>query len=87
MNAALIYLAVFLGMVVLDFLWAFYTLALTRHQSIRAGLFAGMWMTTQGFITVGYIAEHLLLIPAVLGAIVGTIAASTMLKPKTGSTK
>lgn len=84
-NVALLYLAVFAAMVVLDFLWALYTIALTRHQSVRAGMFAGMWMTTQGFITMSYIAEHELLIPAILGAVVGTIAASTLLKPKNGS--
>lgn len=80
MSAALTFLAVFAAMVVLDFVWAFYTLALTNHQSLRAGLYAGAWMTTQGFITVSYVVDHWLLVPAIIGAMVGTYAASKMLK-------
>ena len=76
----MLYAAVFVGMAVQDFVWAFYTLALTRHQSIRAGLYAGVLIAIGGFVTVGYIADHWLLLPAVIGAIGGTVAASQLLK-------
>lgn len=76
----MLYAAVFVGMVVLDFAWAFYTLALTRHQSIRAALYAGAWMAAQGFVTVGYVADRWLLLPAIFGAIIGTFVASKLLK-------
>lgn len=76
----MIYVLVFLGMVATDFLWAHYTLALTRHQAFRAGLFAAGLIVLGGFVTVSYVDNHLMLIPAGLGAFVGTFAASKLLK-------
>jgi hypothetical protein len=77
---ALIYIAVFLGMAAQDFVWAYYTLALTAHQSIRAGFYASGIILIGGFVTVSYVNDHYLLIAAALGAFVGTASASKLLK-------
>lgn len=72
MKAALI---VFASMFVLDFVWAFYTKAITKHMPLPAALWAVIILAFNGIAQIGYVTEHWLLIPAAFGAFGGTYVA------------
>ncbi len=69
------WVAVFGGMVILDFIWVGYVKALQVSTALRAGAWAGFMIVTSGFVQISYVSDHWLLIPAGLGAFVGTWSA------------
>lgn len=72
------WVAVFTAMVVLDFLWARYIIALRDDNAYIAGALAGSLYVLGGFVTVSFVADYWLLIPAGLGAFVGTVLGSKL---------
>jgi hypothetical protein len=66
------WIAVFVGLVVLDIIWVGYTKSLQKHTPVKSGLWAAIMITVSGFVTISYVGDHSLLIPAAAGAFVGT---------------
>lgn len=68
MNFAL----VFLAYVVLDFVFARYTRAVTDQQRVAASAWSMAIVFLTGYITVSYVSDWRMLFPAAAGAFVGT---------------
>jgi hypothetical protein len=66
---------VFLAVLAMDFVWALYAKAIQRHAVIAASSWAGAIIVFSGLSQIAYVNDPILLIPAVLGAVVGTAAA------------
>jgi hypothetical protein len=66
------YLAVFLAMIVTDFVWAQYTRAVADHRINKGGLMAIGIITIGAYVTTSYVANPWMLLPAAAGAYVGT---------------
>lgn len=64
--------ASFVGMTVLDFVWAKYTLSVAKRRPAIGGGYAVAIMVFNGLVTLAYVGDPRLLIPAALGAFVGT---------------
>lgn len=62
----------FAGMVVLDIVFAFYTLKVAQRAEIQASLFATAILGLNGLVTVLYVEDNKLIVPAMVGAFVGT---------------
>lgn len=71
----MLWLGVFIALFVLDFVWAKYTYAMTNKRAWNAGGYAGLIIMLGGFAQISYTSDHLLLIPAVAGAVLGTTVA------------
>lgn len=74
------YLTVFLLMVALDFVWARYTLAIQRRAHVCAAATAGVIFLLNGVVTVAYVGDYWVLLPAIAGAVVGTYIGSRFVK-------
>lgn len=66
------WLTAFGGMVFLDFLWARYTMALADRRVLAGGFYAMGTIALGGAVTISYVTDPMLLIPACVGAFVGT---------------
>lgn len=69
------YLAVFVALFCLDFVWAKYTYATTSRQALRASAYASAIIFLSGGAAIGYTSDHWLLLPAMAGAFAGTFVA------------
>lgn len=67
--------AVFAALFALDFVWARYTHALTGGRAFVAAHYAAAIIVLSGFGITQYASEPILLIPAGLGAWLGTFIA------------
>ena len=72
------YLLVFFAMTALDFCWARYTVATSRLNALRSGIWASLLILLSGFVTTSYVADHTMLLPACAGAFIGTYIALKM---------
>lgn len=72
---AISYLLVFGAFFALDFVWAYYTKAVTERLEWRAAWWAVGITILSGIGQIGYVNDPALLIPAGLGAFAGTFAA------------
>lgn len=66
------YVIVFVAMFGLDFVWSYYTRAITNHKALSAALWSVALILFNGAVTHGYVNNLWLLIPAGLGAFAGT---------------
>lgn len=80
MTDALLYLFVFLAMTALDFAWAFYTRACADGRAFVAASWAAGLIVLSGAAQIGYTHDPYLLVPAALGAFVGTWSALRLTK-------
>jgi hypothetical protein len=55
-----------------DVCWAHYTRAIALHDRLKASLWAGAIMVVAPVVVISYTEDHILIIPAVLGAFAGT---------------
>lgn len=62
----------FLGMLAADYLWARYTIHIAFTRPVRAANFAAAVFVVLGFVTVLYVNDYWMLIPAAAGAWCGT---------------
>lgn len=69
------FLIVFAAMFALDYVWTFYTKAIQRHAAFAASSWAVSITIFNALAQIGYVNNHWLLIPAVLGAFGGTYCA------------
>lgn len=84
-DPAMPYALVFLAMTALDFVWAFYTRAVARGHALKGALYASGIICLTGTAQIGYTHNPFLLIPAALGAFLGTYAALRLTKHESGS--
>jgi hypothetical protein len=68
MKAALVFLAMLIG----DSLWAKWMLATSKRQPVPAAAYSSAIILVGGFTAVAYVNDPRYLIPAALGAFVGT---------------
>jgi hypothetical protein len=66
------WLLIFTVSAIVDICWTKYLIATADRQLWRATAWSGAIVASGGVVVVGYTADHWLLIPAVLGAMVGT---------------
>lgn len=69
---------VFLVMAVADYLWAAYSWAISRRRAHLAARYAVALVLASGLTTLAIIESPLFLVPASLGAYVGTYVAVKM---------
>lgn len=65
-------IAVFLAYVVLDVIWAKYTIALAARDKLWAPIWSMLIPALAGYATIQFVEEPWLLIPVALGSFVGT---------------
>ena len=74
MHFSIVYaVALFFLAMILDAVYAMYTFALTKHQSMLASTMSGLVYVLGAVGVVSYVSNKLYLIPLSLGAFVGTI--------------
>jgi len=64
--------AVFLAVALADALWSLYMLAVAAREPVVAGCYSAGIVLAGAFVTVQYVKDRRYLLPAVLGAFVGT---------------
>lgn len=62
----------FFGMIALDFVWARYVLTLTKKYHAVSGGYAAAIMLLNGVVTLTYVHDPWMILPAAAGAFVGT---------------
>lgn len=72
MSPGLTWLAVFLAVAISDGLWTGYIRAVTMARPLRAAVFSALLVAAGAVVTVSVVGDHLTVIPASLGAFVGT---------------
>lgn len=75
LSSATPFAAVFAAMFALDFVWAYYTKAITRHAPFAASNWAIVVTVFSAIAQIGYVENHWLVLPAALGAFAGTYSA------------
>jgi hypothetical protein len=68
------YIFAFFAMFALDFVWARYTRNITAGNAGRAGGYAALIVGFNAAVTLGYVADIWVVVPAALGAFAGTYA-------------
>lgn len=68
----MMWLLVFTATVIADFLWAQWAIACNARRAVPASLYSAGILFCSGFTIVEYTHDAVLLIPAALGALVGT---------------
>ena len=66
------YLAVFLFMVCADYIWAKCVTHTAKRHRTQGALWAGALIAAQAAVTVAYVGDHGLILPAIAGAFMGT---------------
>ena len=70
----------FIGGFIIDFLYSLWTIYTSQKQITHATCLAGLLFAISGLVTTLYVDNKWLLIPAVLGAMLGTYVAIRMSK-------
>lgn len=65
----------FASMVLLDYIWAHYTIYLLHNKPIQAAISASGIMFATALVTILYVDNHWMIIPTAAGAFVGTYSA------------
>jgi hypothetical protein len=63
---------VFVVMFALDIAWARYTMSASKEKEIEASVWASLILVFSSIVTIGYVSNPWLILPAVAGAFVGT---------------
>jgi uncharacterized membrane protein YfcA len=69
-------LLAFFGLAVLDFIWARYTLSLAKKRAFAGGSYAAVIMLLNGVVTLTYVHNPWMILPAAAGAFIGTYIGS-----------
>lgn len=72
MEFALRCMMVFLFTAIADWAWALYIIETSSKNAIRSSVMAGLLILLGAFVTLSYVEDRRMLIPAVIGAVVGT---------------
>ena len=65
---------VMFAMILTDVCWTVYFIQVEERRSIAAGLWSASIMLTGAIVTTNYVEDRSLLIPALIGAFIGTAA-------------
>jgi uncharacterized membrane protein YhaH (DUF805 family) len=65
-------IVVFTVMFALDIVWARYTMSASRERAIEASVWASLIIVLSSIVTISYVSNPWLILPAVAGAFVGT---------------
>ena len=68
----IMFIGVFLAMMITDIMWAKYTLAVAFLNPFLAGIYSAVIILMGAVTVVAYVEDRYMLIPAMLGAFVGT---------------
>lgn len=68
----------FFGLLLLDLLYAVYTKAMVGERHLFAALYALMMQACTGAVTLAYVHEPVMLLPAMGGAFIGTYIGSKL---------
>lgn len=68
-------LIAFIGMALVDLVFAFYVIKAAEGKAYTTGTYAVLLTFLNGMVTLAYVDNKLMLIPAALGAFVGTVMA------------
>jgi hypothetical protein len=74
MDYILSFISVFLAVMIADVCWTFYFIKIEERKSLAAGIWGAGVYLCGAFAVVSYTTDRSLIIPAVLGAILGTWA-------------
>jgi hypothetical protein len=74
------YILVFLSMIFVDYVWGIYIKAMANHEALKASVAGALIMLAGAFTAIGYIEDHTLLSPAVLGGFIGTYVSASKKK-------
>lgn len=66
------YILVFLAVAIVDIFWTQYIIAAQNHRFLQAGLYSLLIILIGAFSTRSYVHDGMMVIPAALGAFVGT---------------
>jgi hypothetical protein len=69
------FIFVFLLVTFVDFIWAKYIAHIAKSHAIKASLYSGLLTLISSLVTIAYVGDHRMIIPAALGALVGTYLA------------
>jgi hypothetical protein len=79
-------LLVFAAMFSLDLIWARYTYALTKRQPLGSSISAVGIVFANSVVTLGYVSDPWMILPAALGAFTGTWVAVRFERQSTPTT-
>lgn len=74
------FLLMMLGTFLLDVTWAMYTIHMTRGNAYRAGGLAAVLYILGGTLVITYTDDSSMLLPAALGAFLGTVVGVKKMK-------
>lgn len=74
MEYILSFVSVFLAVMIADVCWTFYFIKIEERKSIGAGLWGAGVYVCGAFAVIHYTTDKTMIIPAVLGAFIGTWA-------------
>ena len=63
---------VFGAVAIADAMWTRYTLAVSGHHAYEAAIYSALIVVVGGFVTLSYVKDRRYLLPAALGAFLGT---------------
>lgn len=66
------YVLVFFAAMLTDWLWATYIAHTAAKNAIQAALWSGVLMLVGAYVTLSYLEDWRMLIPAVIGGMIGT---------------
>ncbi len=62
----------FFVVALVDWMWGRYIIHTAQKNAVKSSLYASILTAFGAYITISYVSDHRMLIPAVLGAFVGT---------------
>lgn len=68
-------LVVFILLIITDFVWTRYTQSVTAERPYSAAVYTAFIILCSGVSTISYVHDPRLLVPAVVGGMVGTVVA------------
>ncbi|CAB4133559.1 hypothetical protein UFOVP257_281 [uncultured Caudovirales phage] len=72
MNTIMSYIITFLAVFFVDIFYTYYLKSVSENAALKAGLWGAVVWLIGSFAVIEYTADHMLLIPACLGAFCGT---------------
>lgn len=67
------FLLIFLATMLSDIIWVFYIRRISDGKAVSAAIFSSLIVLLGGFVILGYVGNKWYLVPAAIGAFVGTI--------------
>ena len=72
------FLEIFTAMAVMDLIWVFYIRRVNQGKAIQAAVTSPILLMLGAFVIINYVENEWYLLPAVLGALIGTFLATKL---------